>query len=305
LPALWAGGEPPHIASTLLDTLLRMLRLEFVFVRLNDPEGGPSMGMVRVAESLEGEIGAQEICEAIDSSMGYAPPDWPADGRMAIGGFDLVVASAPLGLNGEIGGGVAASSGRHLPAHTERLLLDVAANQAAVGLQQARLLREQTRRADESERESRVLVDSIPGMVALLSATGYVDVVNLQLLEYFGQTLEELRQWGTNGTVHPEDLPHVADVFTRAITSGTPYEITQRLRRADGAYRWIQNSGFPLRDTKGQVARWCVLLTDIDDRKRAEEALLKREREQIGRASCREREEGGGGGESRERWGRW
>src|SRR5262249_59055292 len=89
------------------------------------------------------------------------------------------------------------------------------------------------------------------------------------------------------------------------VCSSDLYEITQRLRRADGAYRWIQNSGFPLRDTKGQVARWCVLLTDIDDRKRAEEALLKREREQIGRASCREREEGGGGGESRERWGRW
>src|SRR5262249_18839168 len=43
-------------------------------------------------------------------------------------------------------------------------------------------------------------------------------------------------------------------------------------------YRWFQNSGFPLRDTSGQIVRWCVLLTDIDDLKRAEEALAASER---------------------------
>ncbi len=121
--------------------------------------------------------------------------------------------------------------------------------------------------------ESRLIVDSIPGLVALLAPTGLVEVVNRQLLEYFGQTLEELRQWGSNGTVHPEDLPHVIDVFTQSLASGTPYDIVQRLRRADGVYRWIQNRGFPLRDSDGHIVRWCVLLTDIDELKRAEEAL--------------------------------
>jgi PAS domain S-box-containing protein len=129
------------------------------------------------------------------------------------------------------------------------------------------------------EPQSRMILDSIPGLVGLLSPTGQVEVVNPQLLEYFGQPLEELKQWGTNGTVHPEDLAHVVDVFSRSIASGTPYDITQRLRRRDGVYRWVQNRGFPLRDPQGVVARWCVLLTDVDDRKRAEEALLKRERE--------------------------
>jgi PAS domain S-box-containing protein len=188
----------------------------------------------------------------------------------------------------------------------------VAANQAAVGLQQARLLSEQRRveveldervaqrtrelaaanealqkeaaerrRAEEalreSERESRLILDNIPGLVGLLSATGYVEVVNRQLLEYFGQTLEELRQWGTNGTVHPEDLPHVAEVFTRSIESGSPYNIVQRFRRSDGVYRWFENGGFTLRDAEGRVTRWCVLLTDIDERKRAEDALRESE----------------------------
>ena len=127
----------------------------------------------------------------------------------------------------------------------------------------------------ESERDSRLIVDSIPGLVALLTATGDVEVVNRQVFEYFGQTLEELRQWGTNDTVHPEDLPHVADVFTRAIASGRPYEIVQRFRRADGIYRWFANSGFPLRDATGHIVRWCVLLTDIDDLKRTEVELRR------------------------------
>ena len=125
----------------------------------------------------------------------------------------------------------------------------------------------------ERERESRMIVDSIPGMVALLTPSGDVDVVNPQLTEYFGQTLEQLRQWRMTDTIHPEDLPHVIEAFTRSIASGSPYEIVQRFRRSDGVYRWFLNCGLPVRDPSGQIARWCVLLTDIDERKRAEDAL--------------------------------
>ena len=91
--------------------------------------------------------------------------------------------------------------------------------------------------------------------------------------------MSELKQWGTNGTVHPEDLPHVIQTFTQSIGSGSPYAIVQRLRRSDGVYLWFQNNGFPLRDASGHIVRWCVLLTDIDERKRAEDALRESERE--------------------------
>ena len=45
-------------------------------------------------------------------------------------------------------------------------------------------------------------------------------------------------------TIHPEDLPHVIEAFTRSIASGSPYEIVQRFRRSDGVYRWFSTADF-------------------------------------------------------------
>jgi PAS domain S-box-containing protein len=130
---------------------------------------------------------------------------------------------------------------------------------------------EAARRA--SDRDSRLILASIPGLVSILTPTGAVDVVNGPLVEYCGRTLEELKQWGSSDTVHPEDLPRVIQMFTQAIASGEPYDFEARLRRFDGAYRWFQVRGLPLRDACGAVLRWYALHTDIDEPKRTEDAL--------------------------------
>ena len=119
----------------------------------------------------------------------------------------------------------------------------------------------------------RLIVDSIPAPVALMTPSGQVESVNQPGIKYFGKTFEELKRWGTSDAVHPDDLPNAIAVWKDAIETGQPYEVKERLRRFDGVYRWFGVRGFPLRDPEGRILNWCVLLTDIDDRERAEESL--------------------------------
>jgi PAS domain S-box-containing protein len=148
-------------------------------------------------------------------------------------------------------------------------LLEVLASEAAISLESAGLYHD----LQERERGLRMIMNSIPGLVATLTPVGEVEAVTEQVITYFGQTLEELRQWATNDTVHPDDLPRVIATLSNSIASGEPYEIVHRIRRLDGVYRWFQVRGLPLRDVNGSVIRWHMLFTDIDDLKRAEAEL--------------------------------
>src|ERR1700735_1960625 len=121
----------------------------------------------------------------------------------------------------------------------------------------------------ESERSARSAIDGIAGLVSILAPHGEVETVNRQVFEYFGQSLEELKNWEATDAIHPEDLPHVAEIFTRALACGIPFQHDQRLRRFDGEYRWFESRGVPVRDAAGRIVRWYVLMTDIEDRKRA------------------------------------
>jgi len=137
------------------------------------------------------------------------------------------------------------------------------------------------KRAEEAlranERNLRLMVDNIPGFIATLTAKGEVEVLNRQTLEYFGKTIEELKDWEASDAVHPDDRLHVIEAWRHAVQTGEPYAKEFRQRRADGVYRWFQSRALPNRDTAGRITGWYMLLTDIDDRKRAEEALRSRE----------------------------
>ena len=120
-------------------------------------------------------------------------------------------------------------------------------------------------------------MDTIPGLVAIMTTRGEVELVNQQVLDYFGRTLDDLKQWGTSDAIHPDDLPGAIAAWTHSVETGAPYGFEHRIRRADGAYRWFQSRGKPLRDAEGRVVRWYNLLTDIDERKQTEEKLQRSE----------------------------
>ena len=123
----------------------------------------------------------------------------------------------------------------------------------------------------------RQIVDNIPGLVATMGAMGEVEFLNRQTLEYFGKTNEELKDWALTNAVHPDDIPRIIEARIRSIEEGRIYEVEHRCRRADGVYRWFQVRGLPVRDPENKIAAWYLLLTDIDDRKRAEQKLLQSE----------------------------
>jgi formate hydrogenlyase transcriptional activator len=125
----------------------------------------------------------------------------------------------------------------------------------------------------ESEKSVRLIVDSIAGLVAMMTPEGEVEFVNNRVLEYFGKTLEELKGWATSDAVHPDELPQAVAAWTHSVETGDTFDLDERLRGADGTYRWFHIRGLPLRDTEGRIVRWYNLLTDIDERKRAEEKL--------------------------------
>ena len=149
LPAMWSGGEPTQIAHTLLDALLSMLRLDLIYVRLNDPGIDVPVEMARVAPTLElarrRPLEPREIGEMLNEWLGNDPQQWPPLVRNRIGDEDISIVPLRLGPHGEIGVIAAGSRRPDFPGQTEKLLLSVAANQASIGLQEARLLSQQKR----------------------------------------------------------------------------------------------------------------------------------------------------------------
>jgi PAS domain S-box-containing protein len=124
-----------------------------------------------------------------------------------------------------------------------------------------------------SENNLREILNNIPALVCTISSDGQVLHPNRPFLEFFGKTIEEMSAWPTADVIHPDHLPRVIAEFTHSLTSGTRMDMEVSCRRADGAYRWSQLQIVPVRDTEGIITRWYGLITDIDDRKRAEDAL--------------------------------
>ncbi|HEX8800524.1 MAG TPA: ATP-binding protein, partial [Terriglobales bacterium] len=145
----------------------------------------------------------------------------------------------------------------------------------------ARLRKEASEREAQEKRAAdlRLIVDTVPGFVWTMTAAGEVEFVNRQMLEYFGKPLEEWKGWPTSDAVHVDDLPHTIAAWNYAVETAAPYDVDHRLRGADGNYRWFHSRGIPLLDSEGRITRWYNLLTDIHDRKQAEETRQGLERD--------------------------
>ena len=100
---------------------------------------------------------------------------------------------------------------------------------------------------------------------------------NQRWLDYTGLSAEQALGSGWQIAIHPDDLPRIQEGFREALNSVKPFEVEGRLRRFDGEFRWFLFRGSPVRDRSGKVAKWYGTNTDLEERKRAEDALRESE----------------------------
>jgi len=123
------------------------------------------------------------------------------------------------------------------------------------------------------EHELLGIIETIPSMFWSTSPTGEITHLNQKVLDYCGVTFEEYNHRGWLSFLHPDDREMSAKAFTRSIENGESCDITHRIQRADGDYRWQHTRAEALRDSNGKIVQWYGLSIDIDEGKRAEDHL--------------------------------
>jgi PAS domain S-box-containing protein len=127
-----------------------------------------------------------------------------------------------------------------------------------------------------SEESFRTLAEAIPQQVWTSRPDGTLDFVNQRVLDYFASSSEQVLGAGWQAMIHPDDLAACIERWTHCLTTGAPYEIEFRLRRADGEHRWHLGRARAARGADGTILKWFGTNTDVDDAKRVREELEKR-----------------------------
>ncbi len=149
LPATWTGGAPSQIVGNSLDALLNMLSLDFIYARLRASTGTGFTEIVRVGSAWESEPRPEEIGVKLQPWLENDSEKMPVVVRNLFGKPTITLVPFQLGMYAEIGVIVAGSQRTDFPQQTERLVLNIGANQAAIGLQESGLLSAQKRVASE------------------------------------------------------------------------------------------------------------------------------------------------------------
>jgi hypothetical protein len=129
-----------------------------------------------------------------------------------------------------------------------------------------------------SEKELREVIDTIPTIAWSALPDGSNNYVNKRFVEYSGLSAEQAAGSGWQAAIHPDDLQQHLSKWVASVATGKPHESEVRFLRADGQYRWHLDRGVPLRDEAGNIVKWYGVVTDIEERKKAEFYLAEASR---------------------------
>ena len=117
------------------------------------------------------------------------------------------------------------------------------------------------------------LLNLTPLFVTILGPRRQRLYINQVGLDYLGTSTERWRDTLPSAELHPEDLEPVQHYWNQAFLTGLPFECEFRSRRQDGIYRWLLGRVNKVEDAKGEILRWHLAVSDIEDRKRADDIL--------------------------------
>ena len=197
---------------------------------------------LRISESEMFSLAMPESGKAIQNQeVRYERPDGKS--------FDLVLSAGPLvGKRNKILGSLVS-------------LVDITERKRA------------EERLRESEIRFREMAETVPEILFTVLPDGSMDYVNERGLDYAGLPADDAMGDGWMKVVHPQDLERSARSVAESLQTGHPYEVRQRLRSANGSYRWFLARARVIRDEKGRILKWFGNATDIHDMMQAEEAL--------------------------------
>jgi PAS domain S-box-containing protein len=137
-------------------------------------------------------------------------------------------------------------------------------------------LRQSEAELAKARHEVQLIIDTVPVLILRHRADGVIDFVNQVGRDYSGLTATNWTR-RTSAITHPDDVAPIEALWDVALVTGEPFETEARLRSADGEYRWFATRRVPLRNDDGEVIAWYAATYDIEDRKRAEDALRRSE----------------------------
>jgi C4-dicarboxylate-specific signal transduction histidine kinase len=263
LPAIWSGHDPATVVNTLLDVMLRILRLDFAYARLTDPMSGSPVESVRVAGRRSPAVLPQEVGRALTRWLtGAAPSHFRVPNPMGAG--EVSISLFRLGLHDEAAIFVAGSQRGDFPTAMETLLLQVAMNQAAIALQEALLVSEQRRAAEVLEQR-------------VVERTRELTTVNEELRKEIleRERAEEQRKQVEEALRETQsELAHVSRVMTMGVlTASIAHEVNQPLTgivtNSAACLRWLSRDEPDLNEARGAAERM------IRDANRANEVIQR------------------------------
>jgi two-component system CheB/CheR fusion protein len=232
------------------------------------------------AANIEYDLADTPCAEVLTGATCFYPTAvasrFPGDRMLADLGVDSYAGIPLRGADGQAQGLLVVMHDRPIDASRQHpcTILGLVAGRAAAELERSRV----EAQLRQSEEQIRFLSESTPALLWRATTDGRLDYLSPRAAEYCGTSIDSLLGHGYVAYMHPDDVARKLRLWNLARETGQPFEAEYRLRAVDGTYRWQLTRALPQRDATGAITRWYGSVVDVDDRRRAEEALREADR---------------------------